>query len=135
SDVCSSDLILRVDPGQLGRRAGALARALWPVAPARPEGWRLHGRPGTGARLGREDASVRGPVRLGAARARAPEDRTARDLERAVRAALRPEAGTKVDGANDSDHNRFVAQEATVATSLGPDVRGTLQAGWRRATG
>src|SRR5213083_75897 len=49
--------------------------------------------------------------------------------------ALRPEAGTKVDGANDSDHNRFVAQEATVATSLGPDVRGTLQAGWRRATG
>jgi len=69
------------------------------------------------------------------ARALAPEDRTARDLERAVRAALRPEAGTKVDGANDSDHNRFVAQEATVATSLGPDVRGTLQAGWRRATG
>lgn len=52
-----------------------------------------------------------------------------------MRAALRPEAGTKVDGANDSDHNRFVAQEATVATSLGPDVRGTLQAGWRRATG
>src|SRR5207245_1836327 len=69
------------------------------------------------------------------ARALAPEDRTARDVERAVRAALRPEAGTKVDGANDSDHNRFVAQEATVATSLGPDVRGTLQAGWRRATG
>src|SRR3989454_1020509 len=69
------------------------------------------------------------------ARALAPEDRVARDLERAVRAALRPEAGTKVDGANDSDHNRFVAQEATVATSLGPDVRGTLQAGWRRATG
>src|SRR5207249_3265985 len=31
--------------------------------------------------------------------------------------------------------NRFVAQEATVATFLGPDVRGTLQAGWRRATG
>src|SRR2546428_12655416 len=69
------------------------------------------------------------------ARALAPEDRVARDLERAVRAALRPEAGTKVDGANDSDHNRFVAQEATVATSLGPDVRGTLQAGSRRATG
>src|SRR3989440_538570 len=69
------------------------------------------------------------------ARALAPEDRTARDLERAVRAALRPEAGSKVDGANDSDHNRFVAQEATVATSLGPDIRGTLQAGWRRATG
>src|SRR3989442_1784473 len=69
------------------------------------------------------------------ARALAPEDRTARDLERAVRAALRPEAGTKVDGANDSDHNRFVAQETTVATSLGPDVRGTLQAGLRHATG
>src|SRR2546422_6332036 len=69
------------------------------------------------------------------ARALAPEDRTARDLERAVRAALRPEAGTKVDGANDSDHNRFVAQEATVATSLGPDVRGALQPVWAPRAG
>src|SRR5213594_3729147 len=61
--------------------------------------------------------------------------RASEALYDSVPAALRPEAGTKVDGANDSDHNRFVAQEATVATSLGPDVRGTLQAGWRRATG
>jgi len=68
------------------------------------------------------------------ARAAAPEDRTARDLERAVRAALRPEVATNADGAADSDHNDFVAQEATVTGSLGPAVRGTLQAGWRHAT-
>src|SRR5256886_10890966 len=53
---------------------------------------------------------------------------------RAVRAALRPEIATNVDGAGDSDHNDFVAQEATVSTSLGSDLRGTLRAGWRYAT-
>ena len=68
------------------------------------------------------------------ARAVAPEDRTARDLARAVRAALRPEIGTKLDGAGDSDHNDFVAQEGTITGSLGADLRGTLHAGWRRAT-
>jgi len=68
------------------------------------------------------------------ARAVAPEDRTARDLERVVRAALRPEIATTVDGANDSDDNNFVAQEGTVAGSLGSDLRGTLRAGWRHAT-
>src|SRR5205807_2355142 len=68
------------------------------------------------------------------ARAVAPEDRTARDLARAVRAALRPEIATNVDGAGDSDHNDFVAQEATVTASLGSDLRGTLRAGWRHAT-
>lgn len=68
------------------------------------------------------------------ARAVAPEDRTARDLVRAVRAALRPEIATNVDGAGDSDHNDFVAQEATVTASLGADLRGTLRAGWRHAT-
>src|SRR5881296_139186 len=49
----------------------------------------------------------------------APEGRTAGDLERAVRAALRPEVATNADGAADSDHNDFVAQEATVTGSLG----------------
>src|SRR5207248_6435095 len=39
-----------------------------------------------------------------------------------------------VDGAGDSDHNDFVAQEATVTASLGSDLRGTLRAGWRHAT-
>src|SRR6266567_4602684 len=57
-----------------------------------------------------------------AARARtvAPGDRAVRDLERVVRAALRPEIATNADGANDSDNNDF--------------VRGTLRVGWRRAT-
>jgi tetratricopeptide (TPR) repeat protein len=68
------------------------------------------------------------------ARAAAPGDRAARDLERVVRAALRPEVATTVDGATDSDTNRFVAQEGTVTGSLGGDLRGTLRAGWRRAT-
>ena len=68
------------------------------------------------------------------ARALAPDDRTARDLERLVRAALRPEVRTAVDGAGDSDQNQFVAQEATATASLVPDVRGTLHAGWRHAT-
>jgi Tfp pilus assembly protein PilF len=71
-----------------------------------------------------------------AARARVvvPADRAARDLERLVRAALRPEIATTVDGANDSDNNDFVAQEGTVTGSLGTGLRGTLRAGWRRAT-
>src|SRR6266699_1058889 len=71
-----------------------------------------------------------------AARARtvAPGDRAVRDLERVVRAALRPEIATNADGANDSDNNDFVSQEGTVAGSLDDDVRGTLRVGWRRAT-
>ncbi|OLC08900.1 MAG: hypothetical protein AUH42_00325 [Gemmatimonadetes bacterium 13_1_40CM_70_11] len=68
------------------------------------------------------------------ARAAAPGDRTARELARLVRASLRPEVRTNVDGAGDSDDNGFVAQEAWLTTSLGHDVRGTLHAGWRRAT-
>src|SRR5205823_1188411 len=68
------------------------------------------------------------------ARAAAPDDRTARDLARAVRAALRPEVATTADGAGDSDHNDFVAQEASVTGSPGGKLRGTLHAGWRHAT-
>lgn len=68
------------------------------------------------------------------ARAVAPEDKTARQLERVVRAALRPEIATTGDGAGDSDDNDFVAQEATLTGSLGTELRGTLHAGWRHAT-
>jgi len=68
------------------------------------------------------------------ARAVAPEDRTARDLERELRAALRPEVSTSVDGSTDSDMNDVVTQEGTVTTSLSEAVRGTLRAGWRHAT-
>ena len=68
------------------------------------------------------------------ARAAAPEDRTARDLERVVRAALRPEVATTADGAGDSDHNDFIAQEASFTGSLGAALRGTVHAGWRHAT-
>lgn len=68
------------------------------------------------------------------ARAAAPGDRVARDLERELRAALRPGVATTVDGAGDSDHNDFVAQEGTFTASLGASLRGTLRAGWRHAT-
>ncbi len=71
-----------------------------------------------------------------AARARvvAPEDRTARELARALRAALGPEFSTSVDGAGDSDDNDFVSQQGAFTASLGPSLRGTLHAGWRHAT-
>lgn len=68
------------------------------------------------------------------ARTLAPEDRTARDLERLVRAALRPEVATTTDYAHDSDENAFFLQEGTYTTSLSNGLRGTVQAGWRRAT-
>src|SRR5439155_246059 len=68
------------------------------------------------------------------ARTLAPEDRTARDLERELRAALRPDVATSVDGATDSDDNDFVAQEGRITTSLSANLRGTLHAGWRHGT-
>jgi tetratricopeptide (TPR) repeat protein len=71
-----------------------------------------------------------------AARARqlAPDDRAARDLLSLVRAALRPEVGTASNYAHDSDDNAFFAQDGSFTTSLGRDLRGTVHAGWRRAT-
>src|SRR3989475_9104191 len=68
------------------------------------------------------------------ARRVAPGDNEVRDLARTLRALLRPDVRTSVDGAGDSDHNDFVAQDATVTGALGSAVRGTLRAGWRRAT-
>jgi len=68
------------------------------------------------------------------ARALAPQDRTVLELERELRAAVRPSVRTTVDGAGDSDGNTFVAQEAYYEASLGTAVRGTLRAGWRRAS-
>lgn len=71
-----------------------------------------------------------------AARARqlAPQDRTALELERDLRAALRPEVRTSFDGATDSDNNSFVAQEASYTAPVSAAVRGTLRAGWRHAS-
>jgi Tfp pilus assembly protein PilF len=71
-----------------------------------------------------------------AARARqlAPDDRAARDFLSLVRAALRPEIATASNYAHDSDDNAFFAQDGSFTTSLGRDLRGTLQAGLRRAT-
>jgi len=68
------------------------------------------------------------------ARAVAPQDRTVLELERELRAAIRPSVRTTVDGAGDSDGNRFVAQEAYYEASLSTAVRGTLRAGWRHAS-
>jgi len=68
------------------------------------------------------------------ARALAPADTAALGLERSLQAALRPAIGTTVDGAGDSDNNDFIAQEATLSTSLGETARAELHAGWRRTT-
>jgi tetratricopeptide (TPR) repeat protein len=68
------------------------------------------------------------------ARALAPSDRAALELERQVRAALRPEVETAVDGAGDSETNDFIAQEASLTTALSGEQRLTLHAGWRYAT-
>lgn len=68
------------------------------------------------------------------ARQLAPDEREARDLLSLVRAALRPEIATAANYAHDSDDNAFVAQEGSITGSLGRDLRGTLHAGWRRAT-
>lgn len=68
------------------------------------------------------------------ARKLAPEDRTARDLERQLRAALRPEVSTTADYAHDSDDNAFFAQDGSFTASLGTSLRGTVTAGWRHAT-
>ncbi|HVH67177.1 MAG TPA: hypothetical protein VM716_04865 [Gemmatimonadales bacterium] len=70
-----------------------------------------------------------------AARARtlAPRDPTTLDLERSVRAALRPEIQTSLDGSGDNEGNDFVTQDAAYSTALGGDRRGTLHFGWRRA--
>jgi tetratricopeptide (TPR) repeat protein len=68
------------------------------------------------------------------ARALAPGDRTARDLERSLRAALRPELASGSDGGGDSDGNDFVALNTSYTVPMGSALRGTLRTGWRRAT-
>jgi tetratricopeptide (TPR) repeat protein len=68
------------------------------------------------------------------ARALAPEDRTARELERALHAILRPAFEMLSDGGGDSDGNDNFAVTGVLGMPLGPALRGTLLAGWRRAT-
>jgi len=68
------------------------------------------------------------------ARRLVPGDSAAQGLERAVRAALRPDIATSVDGGGDTDHNDFIAQQATVTGWLAPALRGVVRAGWRRST-
>src|SRR5439155_1348527 len=134
-----------------GRSGGPPARG----AAARRRGGVQAGRLPRGARgvraraRGRLDqragaVSARDPRQLGrqalaegyAARARvlAPQDRSVLELEWELRAAVRPSVRTTVDGAGDSDGNTFVAQEAYYEASLSTAVRGTLRAGWRRAS-
>jgi Tfp pilus assembly protein PilF len=71
-----------------------------------------------------------------AARARtlAPGDRTALDLERSLRAALRPEVSSSSDEGQDSDNDDFLLLNGSYTSSLGSATRGTLHAMWRRNT-
>ena len=65
------------------------------------------------------------------ARTVAPDDPTARQLERDLHAAVRPDVGTSFTGAGDSDNETFYAQDLWISGSLFRDVRGTLTTGWR----
>lgn len=138
------DSVLARSPGRVDALAGRARVVAWSGALDRAEQlWRaaLNQHPDQAELLIglAQTLSWKGQPALAAtyaarARAVAPEDRAARELERQLRAALRPGVGTTVDGAGDSDHNDFVAQDGTVTTSFGSDVRGTLHAGWRHAT-
>jgi len=68
------------------------------------------------------------------ARAVAPGDASVRDLEKILRAAVRPDFGTSVSGAGDSDGETFYWQDLWLSGPLAGDARGTITAGWRRAT-
>ena len=68
------------------------------------------------------------------ARAVAPGDASARDLERILRAAVRPDFGTAFTGAGDSDDESFYSQMLWISGPLLDDVRGTLTADWRHDT-
>jgi tetratricopeptide (TPR) repeat protein len=138
------DSVLRISPGRADALAGRARAVAWSGDLDRAEQlWRaaLAQHPddaellvGLAQTLAWNGQPALAETYAARARAVAPGDRTARDLERAVRAALRPELATTGDGAGDSDHNDFVAQEATLTASLGTELRGTLHAGWRYAT-
>lgn len=67
------------------------------------------------------------------ARAVAPGDASARDLEKILRAAVRPDFGTSFTGAGDSDGETFYSQDLWLSGPLTGDARGTLTGGWRRS--
>lgn len=69
------------------------------------------------------------------ARQLAPGNVAARELERSLRAVLRPEAESGVDYTEDSDGNVLVMVAGRAAGPVGsPDRRGTLAVDWKRAT-
>ncbi|HKR57175.1 MAG TPA: tetratricopeptide repeat protein, partial [Gemmatimonadales bacterium] len=67
------------------------------------------------------------------ARAVAPGDASARDLEKILRAAVRPDFGTSFTGAGDSDHETFYSQDLWLSGPVLGVTRGTMTAGWRRS--
>jgi tetratricopeptide (TPR) repeat protein len=68
------------------------------------------------------------------ARAIAPDDPTARDLQRQVNPATRPEVGGSLSGSNDSDHESSIAQDVWFSGTVSHDIRGTVSVGWRHDT-
>ncbi|HZH39532.1 MAG TPA: tetratricopeptide repeat protein [Gemmatimonadales bacterium] len=67
------------------------------------------------------------------ARAAAPGDASVRDLEKILRAAVRPDFGTSFTGAGDSDNETFYSQDLWLSGALFGDTRATMTAGWRRS--
>lgn len=138
------DSVLARPPERTDALAGRARNAAWSGDLARAERlWRdaLARHPdepelliGLAQTLSWEGQPALGEAYAARARQLAPTDRTALELERDLRAAVRPEVRTTFDGATDSDSNAFVAQEASYTAPVSARVRGTLRAGWRRAT-
>src|SRR5690242_15162564 len=137
------DSVLARDPGRSDALAGRARAVAWSGDLVRAEAlWRdaLTAHPddpevliGLAQTLYWNGQAALAETYVAKARAHAPTDRSALELERQLAAELRPEVHTTFNGADDSDDNGFVGQEAYYTSSLGA-ARGTLQAGWRRAT-
>lgn len=137
------DSVLASDPNRADALAGRARAVAWSGDLARAEAlWRdaLAAHPddpeiliGLAQTLYWNGQAALAETYVAKARAHAPADRAALELERQLAAELRPDVRTSFSGAFDSDHNGFIGQEAYVTGSLGA-ARGTLQAGWRRAT-
>lgn len=64
-----------------------------------------------------------------------PSDRETNDLLSQVRAERRPLLKVASDGANDIEHNSFVALAGSITALLRPSLQGALRTTWRANTG
>ena len=142
--VALYDTALAQDAGRVDALAGRAQSVAWAGDLDRAEGlWRqaLAGHPddatllvGLAQTLYWKGEPGLARVYVNRARAVAPGDAGARDLERILRAAVRPDVGTSFNGAGDSDHENFYSQSLWISGPVTNQVRGTLTADWRHDT-